>query len=198
MASFSSLGIIIFVLVVCFAAATMIVNIYNGLVRLRNQLERAWANIDVILKQRHDEIPQLVQVIEQYAGYEAGILKQLAAARSHYGQANTVSEKIKASSEMSFALKGIAAIGEAYPELKANQNFTQLQSRVSGLESTLADRRETYNEVVSNFNTRLEQFPDVFAARLLNYQRQDMFQVADTEKVAPSLKMNLPNFGRGA
>ena len=170
-------------------------NIYNALVRLRNQLERAWANIDVILKQRSDEIPNLVQVIEQYAGYEAGLLQKLAAARSNYGRAQNVDEKIKSSNEMALALSGVFGIGEAYPELKANENFNSLQQRISQLETTLADRREVYNETVANFNTRLDQFPDVIAARILNYQRQTMFQVSEAEKQMPTLKMNLPKFG---
>ncbi|MBK9322939.1 MAG: LemA family protein [Bdellovibrionaceae bacterium] len=170
-------------------------NVYNALVRLRNQLERAWANIDVILKQRSDEIPNLVQVIEQYAGYEAGLLQKLADARSNYGRAQNVDEKIRSSNEMALALSGVFAIGEAYPELKANENFNTLQQRISQLETTLADRREVYNETVANFNTRLDQFPDVIAARILNYQRQTMFQVSEAEKQMPNLKMNLPKFG---
>ena len=170
-------------------------NVYNALVRLRNQLERAWANIDVILKQRSDEIPNLVQVIEQYAGYEAGLLQKLAEARSNYGRAQNGDEKISSSNEMALALSGVFAIGEAYPELKANENFNTLQQRISQLETTLADRREVYNETVANFNTRLDQFPDVIAARILNYQRQTMFQVSETEKQMPNLKMNLPKFG---
>lgn len=188
-------GVILFCIVVLVGLAVMFVNIYNGLVQLRAQLERTWSNIDVILKQRYDELPQLIQVIEQYAGYEAGVLKELVKARAHYGSAQSVTEKIQASQEMSLALKGIMAIGEAYPDLKANQNFTQLQNRISQLESTLADRRESYNEAVANFNTRIEQFPDVFAARMLNYRRQQMFQVAEQERAAPNLKMNLPKFG---
>lgn len=173
----------------------MAVGIYNSLVSLRRQVERAWANIDVILKQRYDEIPQLIQVIEQYAGYEAGILKQLAAARANYGQARSIDDKIEASQAMSVALRGIAAIGESYPELKANQNFTQLQNRISQLESTIADRRELFNESVTNFNTRIDQFPDVFAARILGYQHQNLYQVAEAERAAPNLKMNLPKVG---
>jgi LemA protein len=105
-----------------------------------------------------------------------------------------VEEKIKSSQEMSLALSGVLAIGEAYPELKANQNFINLQSRVSSLETTLSDRRETYNEVVTNFNTRLEQFPDVLAARILGYQEQMLFKVDEAEKIKPSLKMDLPKF----
>lgn len=193
-----SLGALIFVLIVGVVALSMGINIYNGMISLRNQLERAWSNIDVILKQRYDEIPQLIQVIEQYAGYEAGLLQKLAEARKHYGEASSIGDKIKASQEMSFALKGVIAIGEAYPELKTNENFIQLQSRVSQLESMIADRREAYNEAVTNFNTRIDQFPDMFVAKLLNYQRQEFFKVDEAEKVAPSLKMNMPKFGKGA
>lgn len=193
-----SFGALIFILVIAVVAIAMGINIYNGMISLRNQLERAWSNIDVVLKQRFDEIPQLVQVIEQYAGYEAGILQKLAEARKHYGAADSISEKIKASQEMSLALKGVIAIGEAYPELKTNENFIQLQSRVSQLESMIADRREAYNEAVTNFNTRIDQFPDVFVAKLLNYKRQDFFKVEESEKVKPSLKMNMPKFGSGA
>lgn len=180
------------ILAVLAVIATVMLSSYNNLVRLRNQLERAWANIDVILKQRYDEIPQLIQVIEQFAQYETGILEKLAQARQNYGKAQSVPEKIEASQQMSMALQGVIAIGEAYPEIKANENFIQLQNRVSQLENTLADRREGYNETVANFNTRIDQFPDIFAARILNYNRQQMFKVAEHEKQAPSLKMNLP------
>lgn len=185
----------VFLFVIVAAFFKMGVTIYNALVSLRAQVERAWSNIDVILKQRFDELPQLIQVVEQYASYEAGVIKEIAEARTRYGSSNSVSEKIQASNEISMALRGVFAIGEAYPELKANQQFMQLQSRISSLESTIADRRETYNDAVTNFNTRIEQFPDVFAARFLDYERQDLFEVADKEKVVPNLKMNLPKFG---
>ncbi len=173
-------------------AGLMFLNVYNGLVRLRHQLERAWANIDVILTQRCDEIPQLIQVIEQYASYESDLIKKLAESRQAYGTARSVSEKVHANQEISVALQGVMAIGENYPDLKANQNFTQLQHRVSDLEGMIADRRETYNEAVANFNTRLEQFPDVFVAGFLNYQRQELLRASEKARQAPSLKMNLP------
>ncbi len=193
-----AITVLVFLGIVLFGLSVMGINIYNGLVSLRNQLERAWANIDVILKQRYDEIPQLVQVVEQYANYEGAILEKLVEARKHYGSAHNVPDKIEAAKEMSIALRGVLAIGENYPDLKANQSFNQLQTRVSSLEELLADRRETYNEAVANFNTRIDQFPDVLAARILNYNRQVMFQVSETEKTAPSLKMNLPKFGKSA
>lgn len=194
----ASTAVLVFILIFVAALFKIGVNIYNALVSLRAQVERAWSNIDVILKQRFDELPQLIQVIEQYASYEAGVLQQIADARTRYGASHSVGEKIQASNEISMALRGVFAIGEAYPELKANEQFVQLQTRISQLESTIADRRETYNDAVTNFNTRIEQFPDVFAARFLDYERQDLFVVAEQEKVAPNLKMNLPKFGKGA
>ena len=190
-----SLTLVIF-LGICLAIFGVVgVGLYNGLISLRNQVERAWANIDVVLKQRFDEIAQLIQVVEQYAGYENGIIKSLAEALSHYGQASSVKDKIKASQEMSIALQGIAAIGENYPDLEANQNFLQLQGRVSQLENTISDRREGYNDAVAIFNTRIDQFPTVFVARLLNYQRQELFKATTSERTMPSLKMNLPQKG---
>ena len=192
------LGFLVFSGIILVSGAVIFKNIYNGLISLRNQLERAWANIDVILKQRYDETAQLIQVVEQFASYEASVIEKLVQARTHYGQAQSVEDKIKASGEMSLALKGVMAIGEAYPDLKSSQSFVQLQTRISQLESTIADRRETYNEVVANFNTRIDQFPDVFAARFLNYQRQTMFKASEQEKTMPSVKMNLPKMKIGA
>ena len=173
----------------------VVISIYNALVSLKNQIDRAWANIDVILKQRFDEIPQLVQIIEQFAGYEMDVINKLTQARSKYVGAQTTSEKIKANSELGSAFQGFFALGESYPELKSNASFLQLQGRVSELESTLADRRETYNECVTNFNTRLEQFPDVIVAKTLNYNARDLFQIEAHHRQAPSLKMNLPKSG---
>lgn len=192
------MAVAVVVLVVLAVVASIAVGIYNNLIRLRNQLERAWANIDVILKQRYDEIPQLVQVIEQFSQFEANVIEKLVSARAHYGEARSNTDKMAASSEISMALKGVMAIGEAYPDLKSNQNFMQLQTRISQLENTLSDRREGYNDTVANFNTRIDQFPDVLLARMLNYNRQTMFEVAAAERQAPSLKMNLPKMGQSA
>ena len=164
---------------------------YNSLVSLRQQVDRAWANIDVILKQRFDEIPQLIQVIEQFVKYEQKILERLIESRKHYGQAQSVSEKIDASKEMSGALRGILALGEAYPELKSNGQFIQLQDRVSALESHLSDRREHYNETVTNLNTRIAQIPDSFFASILGYQAMNLFQVNQEERSRPSLKIKM-------
>lgn len=167
------------------------VSIYNGLVSLKNQIDRSWANIEVILKQRFDEIPQLIQVVEQYAGYEQATLKKVIEARNTYNQAETTAQKVDAANSASAAFKGLLALGEAYPDLKANTNFMHLQGRVSDLENQIADRRENFNETVTNFNTRIQQIPDVFFARMLGYVQHTLFRVEVSEQVRPSLKMNL-------
>lgn len=187
--------VLVFLVIAAIGFGVIFKNMYNGLIFLRTQLERAWSNIDVVLKQRYDEIPQLIQVIEQYATYESSVIKQIVEARTRYGSARSVEEKIEASQGLSLALGGIMALGEAYPDLKSNQNFTHLQKRVSELENTISDRRESYNDAVANFNTRIEQFPDLFAAQLLNYKRQKHFEASEQERTIPSLKMNLPKVG---
>lgn len=184
------LGIAVALGLVLLVALGMLISIYNNLVSLRQQVDRAWANIDVILKQRFDEIPQLIEVIEQYVKYEKEILERLIEARKRYGQADSVDDKISASKDLTGAFRGILALGEAYPELKSNNQFLQLQKRVSALESQLSDRRELYNETVTNLNTRIAQIPDTFLARMLGYHSLLLYQVEQSEKVRPSLKIN--------
>jgi LemA protein len=185
-------GVIIFVLIIGGVLLFMGVSIYNNLIRLNQEMDRSWANIDITLKQRFDEIPQLVQVIEQYTQYEKSVIDQVTKARAHYGQAQSVNEKVVAANEFSGAMRGLFAIGENYPELRSNQNFVQLQGRISDLENTIADRREHFNSAVTNYNTRIQQIPDVFFAGFLGYRSRDMFKVPQEETVRPSLKMNLP------
>ncbi len=179
--------LVVFVLVV----VAMGISIYNALVSLKNQIDRSWANVEVILKQRFDEIPQLVQVVEQYAGYEQATLKKIIEARNNYERAQTTEQKVTSANAASAAFGGLMALGEAYPDLKANTNFIHLQSRVSDLESQLADRREHFNETVTNYNTRIQQIPDIFFARMLGYQQHTLYRPEPAELVRPSLKMNL-------
>ncbi len=185
------IGFIVLIMLLLGIVVVTAISIYNGIVSLRNQVDRAWANIDVILKQRFDEIPQLIQILEQYVQYEKHIIQAVMDARSHYGAAHSSDDKIKASQEMSLALKGVFAIGENYPELKSNANFTHIQQRLSSLEDHLADRREVFNEAVTNWNTRIAQFPDVLLTGVLNLSPRDLYQINEKEKSMPSLKMNL-------
>lgn len=176
---------------VFFVVLFMGVSIYNGLVSLKNQIDRSWANIEVILKQRFDEIPQLIQVVEQYASYEQMTLKKVVDSRNNYLKAQTTDQKVTAANELTGAMRGLIALGESYPDLKANSSFVHLQTRVSDLEGQIADRRENFNETVTNFNTRIQQIPDVFLARMLGYSQQTLYRVDPSEQVRPDLKMNL-------
>ena len=181
-----------FIFILCAVAFYMAVGIFNGLISLRNQVDRAWANIDVILKQRHDVIPQLLSICEQFVQYERQTFDHLIEARTKYGAANTRDEKIQASQDMSMALRGVIAIGEAYPVLKSSEQFNQIQTTIASLENQLADRRELYNEEVTNFNTRTEQFPDLFFAWMMGFKHLDLFKVDASDKEMPSLKMKMP------
>ena len=174
------------------AAFILAINIYNGLISLRNQVDRAWSNIDVILKQRHDELPQLISICEQFAGYERATIDRLVQARTQYGAARSISEKVVASGAVSSALSGLLAIGEAYPELKSSDQFNQIQQRISAIEEQLADRRELYNETVTNYNIRCQQFPDAIFANALLYKTLELFRVETHERTTPNLKMKLP------
>ena len=161
---------------------TYYVTVYNGLVQLKNNMEKAWANIDVILKQRHDELPKLVDVCKGYMKYEKETLERIIQARNTYQKAPDIEGKTKAANEMTGALRQLFALAENYPDLKANQNFLHVQNRVSGLEDQIADRREFFNESVNAYNIRINQIPDVFVARTLNYQSRTLLEVSEEEK----------------
>jgi LemA protein len=159
-----------------------ITTIYNGLIAIKNDIDKAWANIDVMLKQRHDELSKLLDVSKGYMDYERDTLQKITRARSMYQQAKTVDEKALADQSMTSALRGFFAVAENYPELKANSNFQQLQKRITDLESQIADRREFYNDSVNTFNIRIQQIPDTFVASFMNLHTREMFKVEDADK----------------
>jgi LemA protein len=173
------------VLFVVVGALGVWLSIYNGLVALKNSLTRAWANIDVLLKQRHDELPKLVKTCEGYMQHERGVFDKLSEARGALVKARTVGERAEAENLLTRALGGVFAVAEAYPDLKANQGFLQLQSRISELEGQIADRREFYNDTVALFNTRLGQIPDKWVAGWLQLVPAEPFHAsaADREDV---------------
>jgi LemA protein len=158
------------------------ISIYNGLVLLKNNIEKAWSNIDVLLKQRHDELPKLLETVKGYMKYEERVLKAVTEARTAFMSAQSVPDKAKADGMMAGALKSLFAVAENYPDLKANQSFVAFQGRISTLESQIADRREFYNDSVNTFNIRIAQFPDLLVARMLGYQPRDLFEVAQADK----------------
>lgn len=165
--------------------------VYNGLVQLKHNIAKAWANIDVLLKQRHDELPKLVEVCRQYKQFEQETLARVTEARARVAkarEAHDVPALGAAENLLRAGLGQIFAVAEAYPELKANEHFMQLQTRITALESAIADRREWYNESVNLHNVRIEQFPDLIIARMFNYAEQPLLQFSVAEKVDVDLK----------
>ena len=156
---------------------------YNALVSLRESLKKNWGNIDVILKQRFDEIPQLVKVCESYVNYEKNMVDKILSSRADYMNCDSIKGKIIKSNELVSGLNGLIGLGEDNLELKSNQNFLQIQVRLSELESKLTSRREFYNDSVYLYNSRIQQIPDVFIARLLGYEEEALFIVEKNEKV---------------
>jgi LemA protein len=186
---FFILGVIVLLLA---AALFYSVGIYNQLVELSVNVDKSWANIDVLLKQRYDEIPKLIKVCEGYMQYERETLEKITAARTRFMEARTPGQLAQADAQMAGALKTLFAVSENYPDLKANENFRQLQQRVSYLESQIADRREFYNDSVAIFNARIRQIPYVFFAGPLQYTTKEMFKATAEEKQSPDIKFNMP------
>jgi len=160
------LGLIIYVII-----------IYNGFVALKNNINQDWSNIDVLLKQRYDELPKLIKVCEGYMQHEAQTLEAVVKARSQVTAARSEGEKMQAQSLLSDTLKSLFMVVERYPELKADTGFRQLSNRISEIEDQIADRRELYNASVTIYNTRLDQFPDVIIARLFNFTGRDLWRI---------------------
>ena len=158
------------------------VSLYNTLVRLSNNIDKAWSNIDVVLKQRHDELPKLVDVCNSYMKHERETLEGVTAARSAYSRSTSVDEKAKAENQLNRALGKLFAVAEQYPDLKANQEFLTVQQRISALESTIADRREFYNESVNVYNILIEQIPALWVAQQIGYQARPLLTVASSDR----------------
>jgi len=190
------IGLVVALAAVGFAVYAII--IYNELVRLRNDNDRAWANIDVLLKQRHDEIPNLVETVKGYMQHERQTLLAVTQARTASMSAATVGQKAQADLLVAGALRGLFAVAESYPDLKANQNFLKLQTRISELEERIADRREFFNDDVNTYNTRIKQVPDMFLAKMMNLKARDMFKVSEEERQAIEVKLSQEQQSAGA
>lgn len=180
------MGLVMIVLVVLFVVAVVyVVMLYNGLVQLKHAVGKAWANIDVLLKQRHDELPKLVETCKQYKEFEQSTLERVIAARNRVHEARQQQDMPalgQAESALRSGLGAIFAVAEAYPDLKTNDTFQHLLSRISGLENAVADRREFYNESVNLYNVRLEQFPDVLIAGMFHFTPRSLLEFSDEEK----------------
>lgn len=157
------------------------IGIYNSLVGLRNRREQAFSDIDVQLKQRSDLVPQLVEVVKGYAGHESKTLTDVIAARNSVLSASSIDDKIKSDGQLTSALQGLRITVEAYPDLKANQNFLQLQQEISDIENKLAAARRFFNAATKEYNTSVESFPNNIIAGRYNFKKESMYDLG-TEK----------------
>jgi len=166
----------------------IIIGLYNALIRLKNQVQNSWAQIDVQLKRRNDLIPNLVETVKGYAKHEKGVFTEVTKARTAMMQAGSIGEKADASNMLSDTLKSLFAVAENYPDLKANENFLQLQEELSGTENKIAYSRQHYNDMVMKFNTKIQLFPNNIFAGMLNFTETEFFKVAEKEKENPKVK----------
>lgn len=182
----------IIVLVVVVLIVLWLVGMYNNLVRLRNNRENAFANIDVQLKQRYDLVPQLVATVKGYATHELQTLQRLTEARTAAMGATTINDKIAADNALTSALAGLKVQVEAYPELKANQNFMQLQTEIADIENKLAAVRRFFNSATRELNNAVQTFPSNIFASMFGFHREPMFEVPQADRAtldkAPEIK----------
>ena len=181
----------IIVLGVLLVVVIYFVMIYNNLVQIKHNVTKAWANIDVLLKQRHDELPKLVETCKQYMQFEQETLTKVMDARSRVftaREAQNIPQLGQAEGALRATLGSLFALAEAYPDLKTNQTFQQLQTRISGLENAIADRREFYNESVNVNNVRIEQFPDSIVAGMFAFKPAQLLEFQAEEKADVDIK----------
>jgi LemA protein len=170
------------VLLVLILLGAYVVNIYNQLVSLRERAEQAKQNIDVLLKQRQDELTKLIDAAKEFMDQEEQVLTELTRAREQAERASTPGEQAQADQQIRQALMDFEARAEAYPELRSQENMMQFQNRISDIESQIADRRELYNEAVTQLNTRIDQFPYVILAQQFGFEEKQLFEATEAEK----------------
>lgn len=175
---------LIVIIVIVAVIVFWLIAIYNRLVSLKNNRENAFADIDVQLKQRNDLIPQLVATVKGYAAHEKDLLERITEARAGVMNAATINDKIEADTQLSQALQGLRVQVEAYPDLKANTNFLQLQGEISDIENKLADARRYFNAATRDYNTAIESFPANIIAGGFGHTRQPMYELSQTDRKA--------------
>jgi LemA protein len=161
---------------------------YNGLVRRRNQVDNAWSQIDVQLKRRHDLIPNLVETVKGYAAHERGTFEAVTNARANAINAQTPQDQAQAENVLSGALKSLFAVAEAYPDLKANQNFLNLQEELTAAEDKVAYSRQYYNDAVLSYNTQIQKFPTVLLAGMFHFEKREFFDAAPEDTATPQVQ----------
>jgi len=167
-----------------------VVMTYNGLVRLRNRVENAWAQIDVQLKRRIDLIPNLVETVKGYAAHEAGTLEKVIQARNMAMSSSGPAEQAQNENVLTGALKSLFAVSEAYPDLKANQNFLNLQEEVTSTEDRIAYARQFYNDTVQKYNTKIQTFPTVVLAGMFHYGEREYFEIQEGDRAVPQVSFD--------
>jgi LemA protein len=180
------------ILIIIVVAVSLGVSIYNKLIRLRNTVKSSWSDIDVQLKKRYDLVPNLVETVKGYASHERGVFENVTKARSMAMQASTPADKAKAENMFRETLKSLFAVAEAYPDLKANANFMQLQSQLKELEDNIEYARRYYNAVVRDFNILIESFPSNIIATSFNFKQEEFFELEAPEVERKPVKVSFP------
>ena len=176
------------IIVIAAVIVLFVIVLYNSVIRLRNQVKNSWAQIDVQLKRRNDLIPNLIESVKGYMKHERTVLENITRARSAILSAKTLGEKAKASDMISKTLKSLFAVSENYPTLKANENFLQLQEELTGTEDKIAYARQHYNDIVMEFNIKIQQFPANFFASMFNFKSEQLFKTEEIEKKPVKVK----------
>ncbi len=166
-----------------------IISIYNGLIRSRQKVDNAWSQIDVQLQRRFDLIPNFVETVKGYMAHESETFEKITALRTSWANSTTVEEKAKLDGELSGSLKTIMAVSENYPELKANQNFSELSEELRNTENKISFSRQFYNDSVTMYNTKLELFPSNLVAGMFNFQKRDLF-AAESDEARKNVKVD--------
>ncbi len=174
--------VLLVLLFAAFGGVIYFVTLYNGLISLDKNTGRAWSNIDVLLKQRHDELPKLVSAAEAYMAHERDTLERVMNARNAVASAQGVEQTGEANAQLGGALRQLFAVVESYPELQADASFQHLRERISEIEEQIADRREFYNHAVNQFNIRIEQLPDVLVAQMLRFSPRGYFRATEEDR----------------
>lgn len=175
-------------LVIVVLAVLWLIATYNGLIKLKNRVDEAWSDIDVQLKRRHDLIPNLVSTVKGYAAHEKEVFEKVTEARARAMGAGTTHDKVEAENMLTNTLKSLLAVAEAYPDLKANQNFLELQRELTDTEDKIMASRRFYNGNVRDFNIKIEVFPTNIIAGMLNFTKREFFEAEEGEKALPEVK----------
>ncbi|HET7488197.1 MAG TPA: LemA family protein [Acidimicrobiales bacterium] len=182
------MAVVFVVLAVVVLAGLYFVFQYNGLVKLRNRIEAAWSQIDVQLQRRYDLVPNLVETVKGYAAHEKQVFERVTTARTAAIDAKGVAEQAKAESGFTTALKSLFAVSEAYPELKANENFLALQEELTGTEGRIAYARQYYNDIVQSYNSRVQSFPSNLVANAFHFTQREYFEADDSSRPPVQVK----------